>query len=35
MMRTWLERCVLWVGRGPVNACVDWLWTNEWVAVPW
>jgi hypothetical protein len=33
-MRTLFEWCSLWVSRGPVNACVDWLWTREFVAIP-
>lgn len=34
MLFTLFEQCVLWVSRGPVNACVDSVWSAAWVSLP-
>lgn len=35
MLVTFFEHCVTWVSHGPVNACVELMWTQAWVALPW
>lgn len=32
---TLYEMCVTWVSHGPVNACIEWKWTDVWTALPW
>jgi hypothetical protein len=34
MIRMFLETCSTWVSRGPVNACIAFMWTTEWTSLP-